>query len=805
MKISYNWLKQYLSIDNTPEELDKILTDIGLEVEGVEKRQSIKGGLEGLVIGKVVEKEKHPNADKLSVTKVDVGAEEPLPIVCGAPNVDANQKVVVATVGTTLYDGEGSFQIKKSKIRGEVSMGMICAEDEIGLGQGHDGIMVLEETAEIGARAADYFNIETDYIFEIGLTPNRADAMSHIGVARDLKAYFNVHGASHELQLPDLSSFPELKEELPVSIEIKNKEACPRYAGLYIKNVKVQESPDWLKKNLESIGLTPKNNIVDITNFVLHEFGQPLHAFDADEIKGGKVLVQNLEKGSQFKTLDGEERILHQDDLMICDANQGMCIAGVFGGEQSGVKETTKNVFLESAYFNPVAVRKASKRHALKTDASFRFERGVDPEAIIDAMKRAALLIQELAGAEVASKIEDQYAEAIAPFEVTFDHQKNNGLLGEEIPEDFVIKLFKELEIDIKENKDGVMTLSIPSYRVDVQRQADLSEEILRMYGYNTIAIPTEIKSALVTSEFINPEKIRKIAFDHLASVGFNEIMNNSLSNPKLYADKTAEENMVKMLNPLSQELEVMRPEMLIDGLKTIAYNVNRQTSEIKIFESGRIYTKREDKYIEDEKVAIWVSGKRNKENWMNNNEAVSFYYLKGIVENLLARLGLSTLKYKAVENPFFSDSLEIKVKKKSVVILGKVAKTELKKADLDQETYYAELNWENIFNLVKQNNITYKAVSKYPSVRRDLSLLVDKETNFLELESLAKQAENQLLKEIGLFDVYEGDKLPEGKKSYAMYFVLQNEEKTMNDKVIDKIMSKIQKTYETKLNAQLR
>jgi phenylalanyl-tRNA synthetase beta chain len=805
MKISYNWLKQYLSIDNTPEELDKILTDIGLEVEGVEKRQSIKGGLEGLVIGKVVEKEKHPNADKLSVTKVDVGAEEFLPIVCGAPNIDANQKVVVATVGTTLYDGEGSFQIKKSKIRGEVSMGMICAEDEIGLGQGHDGIMVLEEAAEIGTKAADYFNIETDYIFEIGLTPNRADAMSHIGVARDLKAYFNVHGASLKLDLPDLSGFPEVQDELPVSIEIKNKEACPRYAGLYIKNVKVQESPDWLKKNLESIGITPKNNIVDITNFVLHEFGQPLHAFDADEIKGGKVLVRNLEKGSKFKTLDGEERTLHQDDLMICDADQGMCIAGVFGGEQSGVKESTKNLFLESAYFNPVAVRKASKRHALKTDASFRFERGVDPEAIIDAMKRAALLIQELAGGVVASKIEDQYEEAIAPFTVNFDHQKNNHLLGENIPEDFVIKLFKELEIDITANTDGKMNLSIPSYRVDVQRQADLSEEILRMYGYNAIPIPTEIKSALVTSEFINPEKIRKIAFDHLASVGFNEIMNNSLSNPKLYADKTAEENMVKMLNPLSQELEVMRPEMLIDGLKTIAYNVNRQISEVKIFESGRIYSKREDKYIEDEKLAIWVSGKRHKENWMNSNESVSFFYLKGIVENLLGRLGLSALKYKAVENEFFSDAIEIKAKKKSVAILGKVTAAELKKADLDQETYYAELNWENIFNLVKQNNITYKAVSKYPSVRRDLSLLVDKETNFLELESLAKQAENQLLKEVGLFDVYEGDKLPEGKKSYAMYFLLQNEEKTMNDKVIDKIMSKIQKAYETKLNAQLR
>lgn len=804
MKISYNWLKQYLSIDQSPEEMDRILTDIGLEVEGVEKKQSIKGGLEGLVIGKVVEKEKHPNADKLSLTKVDVGEEELLPIVCGAPNVDANQKVVVATVGTTLYAGDDSFQIKKSKIRGEVSMGMLCAEDEIGLGKGHDGIMVLEDAVEIGTKAADYFNVETDYIFEIGLTPNRADAMSHIGVARDLKAYFNVHGGSLSLETPDLSSFTEKTEDLPIAVEIENKEACPRYAGLYIKNVEVKESPEWLKARLESIGLAPKNNVVDITNFVLHEYGQPLHAFDADEING-KVIVKNLAQGSKFTTLDGEERELHADDLMICDENGGMCIAGVFGGEKSGVKDSTKNVFLESAYFNPVAVRKASKRHALKTDASFRFERGVDPNAIIEALKRAALLIQELAGGEIASRINDQYESPIESFKVDFDHHKNNDLLGQDIPEDFVLNLFKELEIEVESNDNGKMSLAVPLYRVDVQRAADLSEEVLRMYGYNAIPIPTEIKSALVTAEFINPEKLRKTAFDHLASVGFNEIMNNSLSNPKLYADKTAEENMVKMLNPLSQELEVMRPELLIEGLKTIAYNVNRQQSEIKIFESGRVYSKREDKYIEDEKVALWVSGKRTKENWMNASESVSFFYLKGIVENLIARLGLKNLKYKAVENAFFSDALEIKVKKKSVAVVGKVAKAELKKADLDQETYYAELNWQTIFDLAKQNTITYQPVSKFPSVRRDLSLLVDKETTFLELESLAKQSENHLLKEVGLFDVYEGDKLPEGKKSYAMYFILQNEEKTMSDKVIEKIMSKIQKTFESKLNAQLR
>lgn len=804
MKISYNWLKQYLSIDQSPEEMDRILTDIGLEVEGVEKKQSIKGGLEGLVIGKVVEKEKHPNADKLSLTKVDIGGEELLPIVCGAPNVDANQKVVVATVGTTLYAGDDSFQIKKSKIRGEVSMGMLCAEDEIGLGKGHDGIMVLEESVEVGTKAADYFKVETDYIFEIGLTPNRADAMSHIGVARDLKAYFNVHGGSLSLETPDLSSFPEKTEDLPMDIVIENKEACPRYAGLYIKNVEVKESPEWLKARLESIGLAPKNNVVDITNFVLHEYGQPLHAFDADEINGN-VIVKNLAQGSKFTTLDGEERELHADDLMICDEKGGMCIAGVFGGEKSGVKDSTKNVFLESAYFNPVSVRKASKRHALKTDASFRFERGVDPNAIIEAIKRAALLIKELAGGEIASKINDQYEAPIESFKVDFDHNKNNDLLGQDIPEEFVLNLFKELEIEVESNDNGKMSLAVPPYRVDVQRAADLSEEVLRMYGYNEIPIPTEIKSALVNAEFINPEKLRKTAFDHLASVGFNEIMNNSLSNPKLYADKTAEENMVKMLNPLSQELEVMRPELLIEGLKTIAYNVNRQQSEIKIFESGRVYSKREDKYIEDEKVALWVSGKRTKENWMNSNESVSFFYLKGIVENLLARLGLNNLKYKAVENAFFSDALEIKVKKKSVAVLGKVAKAELKKADLDQETYYAELNWDSIFGLVKQNTITYQPVSKFPSVRRDLSLLVDKETTFLELESLAKQSENQLLKEVGLFDVYEGDKLPEGKKSYAMYFILQNEEKTLNDKVIEKIMSKIQKTFESKANAQLR
>lgn len=807
MKISYNWLKNYLNIDKTPEEMDQILTDIGLEVEGVEKHQSIKGGLEGLVIGEVLEKEKHPNADKLSLTKVNIGSEEALPIVCGAPNVDAGQKVVVATVGTTLYSGDDSFVIQKSKIRGELSMGMLCAEDEIGLGKGHDGIMVLDPSIPVGTKAADFFKVETDYIFEIGLTPNRADAMSHIGVARDLKAYFNVHGDSKSLNLPDLSSFPELDTDLPMSVKVENKEACPRYAGVYIKNVKIGPSPEWLQNNLKAIGLSPINNVVDITNFVLHEYAQPLHAFDADEIKGNEVIVKTLPQGSKFTTLDEVEREIDEKDLMICNGEEGMCIAGVFGGSKSGVKESTTNIFLESAYFNPVWVRKSSKRHALKTDASFRFERGIDPNITIDGLKRAALLIQEVAGGEIASKVVDIYPEKIENFKVNYNHQKNNELLGDDISEDFALKLFSELEIDVISNDNGNMELSIPPYRVDIQRQADLSEEILRMYGYNTVPIPQQIRTSLITSPSPSIEKVRNIMMDHLASVGFAEIMNNSLSNGKDYLGikELDENNFVSMLNPLSKELAVMRPAMIMEGLKTIAYNVNRQQKTIKFFEHGRSYSKLEEGYAEEEKFSLWVSGRRHPENWMNHNETVSFYYLKGIVENLLARIGLNNLKFSASESSLYSEGLDIKCKKKLVGSIGKVNKALMKAADLDQETYYAELNWNNIFELVKQVKIKYEAVPKFPAVRRDLSLLLDKEVTFNELVSVATQTERNLLKEVGLFDVYEGKNLPEGKKSYTLYFILQDEEKTLNDKVIDKIMGKMQHQFENKFNAQLR
>jgi phenylalanyl-tRNA synthetase beta chain len=808
MKISYNWLKQFLQINWEAEKIGELLTDLGLEVEGIETKESIKGSLAGVVVGEVLTCKQHPNADRLKLTTVDLGNGDPVQIVCGAPNVAAGQKVPVATIGTILYDEKGEgFKIKKGKIRGEESHGMICAEDELGLGSDHDGIMVLDKKLKVGTPAAEVFDIEIDQVFEIGLTPNRADAMSHYGVARDLRAGLIQQGKSLELISPSVSNYHVDERTLRIEVEVENKELAPRYCGISITDVEVKDSPEWIQNRLKAIGLTPKNNIVDITNYVLHELGQPLHAFDARQIKGNKVVVKTLPSGTKFTTLDEVERELHEEDIMICDAESNpLCIAGVFGGVKSGVSETTTSVFLESAYFNPVSVRKTAKRHGLNTDASFRFERGIDINFTEYALKRAALLIEEYAGGKIASDVMDFYPEKVEDFQVFLSYKSAFRLIGQEIDKDIIKNILASLEIKINSETAGGLGLTIPSYRVDVQREADIIEEILRVYGYNNIEFSHKLNTS-ISFDSNKEVKVENIVADQLTSLGFHETMANSLTKEEyisLSEDLQPERN-VEMLNPLSNDLKVMRQSLLFSGLESVSYNINRKNNSLKLFEFGKTYHQLNPGYEELKHLTLFVSGDRNKESWKIANQPSDFFYLKGIVTTLLDRLGLSNLKTTPVKSDVFAEGITLSLGKTKLVDLGVVRKKILKEFSVKQEVLYADFNWTTILNLAGKKKVKVSELPKFPAVKRDLALLLDQKISFKEIYQLAYQSERKLLKDVDLFDVYEGSNLPEGKKSYAVSFILQDESKTLADKQIDKIMSKLQQTFEKNLDAVLR
>ncbi|MBL4710711.1 MAG: phenylalanine--tRNA ligase subunit beta [Flavobacteriales bacterium] len=802
MKISNTWLQNYLKVDLSIDEISTILTDIGLEVEGIETVESIKGGLEGIVIGEVKSCEQHPNADKLKLTKIDVGHADLLDIVCGAPNVATGQKVIVATVGTTLYPDEKGFKIKKSKIRGEVSEGMLCAEDEIGLGASHDGIMVLKTAAEVGTSAADYFELSSDTVFEIGLTPNRIDAASHFGVARDLAAYLAL---SQEVKLnkPDVSGFKVDNYSQAIKIEVDDAKLVPRYCGVTIGNVNVEDSPAWLQNNLKAIGLKPINNVVDVTNYVLHELAQPLHAFDLDKIEGNTVKVRCAKKDEKFTSLDGLERELSKQDLMICNSKDPMCIAGVFGGESSGVNTETTSIFLESAYFNPVSVRKTAKRHGLNTDASFRFERGVDPNITVYALKRAALLIQEIAGGEITSEIQDIYPEPIENYLVELEYSKVNKLIGNDLPKETVKSILENLEIRILNETEDKLRLEVPAYRVDVQRDVDLIEEILRIYGYNNVVLPDFMKSNLSPNPKVVPHKIENSIADLLSSQGFSEIFNNSLTNPEYYTNK---DELVRMVNPLSRETEVLRGSMLYGGLEVAVYNQNRRRKNLKLYEFGKTYRALgESKFAETKRLGIWLSGDAEEESWEAAKQSINFFNLKEKVENCLNRLGVSKWKSEEVEDERLDTAIEFTKGKNSLVVMGKVSDAELKKVEGKAAVYYAEFNWDTVLRMLSGKDVQYKTVSKFPSVRRDLALLIDESIAFSDIQSIAKKVEQCLLKEVNLFDVYEGKNIASGKKSYAVSFTFQDENKTLTDKYIDKVMEKMISSLKSELNAELR
>ena len=809
MRISYNWLKQFIKTDLKSEEIADILTDLGLEVEGVDKYESLKGGLQGVVIGHVLTCEKHPDADKLKITTVDLGdGNAPVQIVCGAPNVAAGQKVPVATIGTKLFDKEGNaFEIKKGKIRGQESHGMICAEDELGLGESHDGIMILNEDLKPGTPASKVFEIETDEVFEIGLTPNRADAMSHMGVARDLRAGLLQKGTTSELITPSVSKFKVEKRTLKIDVKVENEKLAPRYCGVTISGVTVKPSPNWLQNRLKAIGLTPKNNIVDVTNYVLHELGQPLHAFDAAQIKGNKVVVKTVPAGTKFVTLDDIERTLHEEDLMICDESGPMCIAGVFGGKTSGVSEKTQAIFLESAYFNPVSVRKTAKRHTLSTDASFRFERGIDPSITEYALKRAALLIQEVAGGEITSDIVDIYPKKIEDFSVFIHFNKVNKIIGEEIKPETIKKILASLDIKVNSITEAGLGLTIPSYRVDVTREIDVIEEILRVYGYNNIKIPSKVNATTAYSSRTEEYKVQNIIANQLCSLGFNEMMANSLTMPDYVklSENLKEEFNVMMLNPLSSDLSSMRQSLLFSGLEAVSFNINRKRSDLKFFEFGKSYHKMPGGYDENKHLTLLVTGNRQNESWTNAQSKSDFFLFKGYVNTILSRLGLDKKVISLpFENDVFAEGLALAVGKEVIVEFGTVKKSILKYFDIKQEVLYADFAWDKIQKYVS-NKIKFTDIPKYPEVRRDLALLLDENVKFEQIYNIAKQTEKGLLKDVNLFDVYQGSNLPEGKKSYAVSFILQDDSKTLTDTQIDKIMSKLQGNFETQLGASLR
>jgi len=798
MKISYSWLKQFVQTDKTPQELSLILTNIGLEVESLDKVQPIVGGLEGLVIGHVVACEQHPNADRLRVTKVDVGTGDLLQIVCGAPNVGINQKVVVATVGTTVYPNEGEpFKINKSKIRGEVSEGMICAEDEIGLGASHAGIMVLPVDTEIGIAAKSYFKMDDDFMFEIGLTPNRADAASHLGVARDLAAYLRT-----TYQMPDISAFKVDNENLTIEVQVEDAIACPRYSSVTIAGVTVKSSPDWLKDKLKVIGIRPINNIVDVSNYVLHELGQPLHAFDADQVKGKKVIVKKCAEGTPFVTLDDVERKLSADDLMICNAEEPMCIAGVFGGKTSGVSEQTTNIFLESAYFNAVSVRKTSKRHNLKTDASFRFERGTDPEITIVALKRAALLIQEVAGGEISSPVSDIYPVKSNPFEVEVNYNNIVKLIGQAIPDEEIKAIILALGIEVVAETAEGLSLKVPAYKVDVTRECDITEEVLRIYGYNNIVIPTKVNASLAYTAKPNKENVQNVIADLLTANGFLEIWCNSLTRSAF--SKNPDEA-VQILNPLSSDLNVMRQSLLQPALESVAYNQNRKNADVKFYEFGKTYHLINEQYIERPRLLVLISGAKQSEQWNHATTLSTFYNLKATVDAVIGRLGVVNFQSEEINDENFSYGLKYFRGAQTLVSFGAATKADRKQTGVDKDVFYADFDWALLLEAVRKNKIVNQEVPKYPAVRRDLSMLVDQQVTFDELKTIAFKTEKKLLKQVQVFDVYQGDNLPEGKKSYALNFTLQDEEQTLTDKQIDAIMQKIIANLAQTAKAEIR
>ena len=820
MNISYNWLKEYVDFDLSPQEVATALTSIGLETGGVDEVQTIKGGLEGIVIGEVVTCEEHPNSDHLHVTTVNLGDGEPVQIVCGAPNVAAGQKVVVATNGTTLYNGDESFKIKKSKIRGIESNGMICAEDEIGIGTNHDGIIVLPADAVPGTAAKDYYNVKSDYILEVDITPNRADGSSHYGVARDLYAYLIQNGHKAALTKPSVEAFKVDNNDLDIEVVVENEEACPRYAGITVKGVTVKESPDWLQDKLRIIGLRPINNVVDITNYILHAFGQPLHCFDADKIIGNVVVVETLPEGTPFVTLDGVERKLSDRDLMICSREKPMCIAGVFGGLESGATEQTTNIFIESAYFHPTWVRKTARRHGLNTDASFRFERGVDPNITLYCLKLAALMVKEIAGGTISSTIKDVYNNPIKDFVVELSYNKVNSLIGKEIPVETIKSIVASLEMKITAETSEGITLAIPPYRVDVQRDVDVIEDILRIYGYNNVEIPTTLKSSLTNkSDEDTHHKLQDIISEQLVGCGFHEIMNNSLTRAAYYEglDSFPADNTVMLLNPLSTDLNGMRQTLLFGGLESIAHNVNRKNADLKFFEFGNCYYFNKEKkggekpltaYREEYRLGLWVTGKRVLNSWAHADENSSVYELKAYVENIFMRLGLDlrNLVIGNLTDDIYAAALSVHTKGgKKLATFGIVSKKIRKMFDLDDDVYFADFDWKELMKAIRSVKISYKELSKFPAVKRDLALLLDKKIQFAEIEKIAFETEKKLLRKVELFDVYEGKNLEAGKKSYAVSFLLQDESQTLTDKVIDKIMAKLVKNLEDKLGAKLR
>jgi phenylalanyl-tRNA synthetase beta chain len=818
MKISYNWIKDYLKIDLEPAKVAEILTAIGLEIEGMEEWVSVKGGLKGVVIGEVLTCKKHPAADKLSVTTVDIGGPQPLQIICGAPNVTAGQKVPVATIGTVVFKGDGSLEIKKSKIRGELSEGMICAEDELGLGNSHEGIMVLDKDLKPGTPASSYFKIEKDYVFEIGLTPNRIDSGSHFGVARDLAAYLNLNaGMDQRAVLPSVSAFKPDNNNNPYEVIIENSTDCPRYTGITISGVTIGESPDWMKNKLRAVGLNPINNVVDITNYVQHEVGQPLHAFDADKIEGKKVIIRNLPDRSKFITLDNVERNLSSRDLMICNPKEGMCIAGVFGGIKSGVTASTKNIFLESAYFNPVAIRKTSKRHGLKTDASFRFERGADPNINIWALKRAIMLIKEIAGGKISSDIVDVYPNRIKNVQVDVNYNNINRLIGKKIEPDAVKKILSLLDIEITHD-DGVnLKLVIPSYRVDVKQEADVIEDILRIYGYNNVEVNMHVNSTLSYPEKPNKEKIVNIISDLLSANGFSEIMCNSICPASWYEhnDDFDKNQLVMLANPLSSDLNAMRQSLLFGGLSSVIWNINRQNLDLKLYEFGNCYFHhKSDKpypkvanYIEKASFDLFISGNTGRQSWNCKTNPSDFFNIKSSVEMILSRLGVNpeSLSSGETDKKYFAESSTYLFNNKLVAEAGRISKSYLSKFDIGQDVYWGHIEWDLLIKLIKTHSISFHELPKYPSVKRDLALLLDRGIKFGQIRDIAFRTEKNILHDINLFDVYESDTLGKNKKSYAVSFVLRDDLKTMTDKNIDKIMNNLIKAFENELNAQIR
>ena len=820
MEISYKWLKEYVDFDLTPQETADALTSCGLEVDALEEVQTIKGGLKGLYVGKVLTCELHPNSDHLHITTVDLGKAEPQQIVCGAPNVAAGQKVIVADLGCVLYDGDKEFVIKKSKLRGVESLGMICAEDEIGVGTSHDGIIVLPEDAPVGQPAAEYYHLESDWIIEIDITANRSDALSHWGVARDLYAWLKRNGHTTSLHRPDCSEFAVDNHDLPIDVEIENTEACKRYACVSISGCEVKESPEWLQNKLKVIGLRPINNIVDITNYVMMAYGQPMHCFDADMVKGSKIVVRTQPEGTKFVTLDGEEHTLGEHDLSICNAEEPMCIAGIFGGKGSGTYDTTKNVVLESAYFHPTWIRKSARRHGLSTDASYRFERGIDPNGTIYALKQAAILCKQLAGGKVSMEIKDVYPNPINDARVQLDFEYVDRLIGKNIGNDMIRSIVESLDMKIVSETETGLELDVPAYRVDVQRPCDVVEDILRIYGYNNVEIPTQLKSSLTIPSDIDKAYHRQnVIGEQLVGCGFREILNNSLTKTAYYTElnKYTEETTVKVMNPLSNDLGVMRQSLLFGGLESISRNINHKMPNLRFFEFGNCYhyspEKKNDEdpikaYTEEMHLGMWTTGKRVEGSWAHADEKASFYELKAYVINIFTRLGVNPgiVVTETSDNNIFGKALALKARSGKVLCeMGTVCHKLLKKMDIDQDVFYADINWDNMMRAIKKNEVLYHDISKFPSVSRDLALLIDKSVEFEQIEQIARQTEKKLLKSVELFDVYEGKNLPEGKKSYAVNFILQDETKTLNDKQIEAIMTKLINNLKQKLGAELR